>query len=855
MFSNILSTYKYLLLTSIVMIGLSACTDDILIDDNPQTWVEGDTPYVMKLCVSTSNSPFTRSTRDDSNDATGGTSGSQFDKGLEYEYAIGTEGNFAIIFDVNGRYISCADLYSVNQVENATPSVEEGVVFTTRFYGYTDRKPGQILVVVNATNELKKKIKNFPGWNVSEVMQQIYEKKGRYKDPDDPDGKLGFGELNPDASKDGKQVRYFTMTNASYIENGEVHCAEPITEDNFKTGTNNAEADMQAAADLTPVTVYLERMVAKTQMISILFEHNLYIPPSAQPLDVYKYDPESKTSTYHEYKWGMQIVGWGMNGLETQSHVFKNLDTEGDWLTHSSFNSPYYKRSYWSHDPHYLDEEGGAFYPWQHDDAKDQFDEDVQHFYTHFRSYDNTSVNYALRYYPFEKFCPDIDLSNTEEGYFPGKENYKYTLTYDPVYTPENTFAPGLIVDRSRGSRAYELAGTHALVCARLLLPDEDGGDYKPYTRGNLYRNRVGVTYDDELSMLVDFINAVNYKLASNPQMYFKYYEWDSSKTSTVKQPNINDYKGRTIRATMEGEYALYCYFPSVNNSSSGSWWGDFWGGLFPGLSNNQGLIIELTPAVIQYLLTNENNKDKYKLYREADAVNGDGKVIPWICEKQSDGTYKPLKLMVLKKNNDAKNKTKDFLGYDSNTDTEYMSGDPDATGWNWNTTQLKQYLSENRVLKFQKYNKSTKEWDDYQEYTSAYYERQERDDNDIQSLFFEIWGVAECFNYGLMYYDIPIYAQDPLAPQYNYIAVDNQVSLDTDINQEFANDIKLRYYYGLVRDNCYQFTLHSISDIGVPVSDPRKPIIPNYNNKKDQVKFEMEIIGMHTEDQTVVIK
>lgn len=825
--------------------GMSSCADDMIIEDKPQTWVQGDTPYYIKIRVATSNSPFTRAENNEEPDGAGISNSGDFEKGTEIENAIGTQGNFAIIFDENSRYISCADLYSINKEDDDKATVTEGVVYTSRFYGYADRKPAKILVVVNATNDLKNKITDFPGWTVSEVMKQISEMSGRYKDANDPDGRLGFGEINITASTENKKVRYFTMTNATYLDSdGKVHCEEAIKEENFAVGSDSEENDLKAAADLKPVTVYIERMVAKTQMTEIKFDHNYYIPTSAQPLDVCIYEPDGKTYNYYKYKWGIQIVGWGMNGLETQNHVFKNIDTTGEWLTHSAFNSVGDKRCYWSHDPHYLDEEGGAVYPWQNDNARDQYDEELQKYYNQFRSYDNKDFNFALRYYPFEKFCSDFDKNAQISGYF--SSSYQYTLSNEPVYTPENTFKPGLIVDRSRGSRAYELAGTHAIVAARLLLPDKDSEEIKPYTRGNLYRNRVGVTYDDEFSLLVDFINAVNYKLASNPQMYFKYYDWDDNATSSIKKTNdIKNYRGRTIRAAMEGEYALYCYFPNIN-SNGGNTGG--WSDLFPDLNTSDGVVAELTPAVIQKLLSDQNNNGRYKLYRDADAVNGDGKVIPWICEKQSDDSYKPLKLMVLKKN---KNYREDFIHYNEETDTEYMDVNPRNS--NYNEVTLKKYfLDSGRLLTFQKFNNG--KWEDYEEFKTKDATNQERDDNDIQSLFFEIWGVAECFHYGLMYYVIPIYVQDPGSPLTNYIAVDTEVSLESGINPDFRDDIKLKYYYGLVRDNNYQFTIHSISDIGVPVSDPFKPIVPNYNDKKDQVKFEMEIIGMHTEGQTVTI-
>ncbi|MCH5240475.1 MAG: fimbria major subunit [Muribaculaceae bacterium] len=809
---SIYKLFKSLILTLLLTCGLFSCVDDSLVKDSP-TIKEGDTPYIMKIRLTTGNGSFTRATESEG-------SNSEFEDGADYEYAIGEEGNFCIIFDAAGQYISCADLYSVNESKKNKVYQNSSAVYTTRFYGYADRPPGQILVVVNATHTLKEKIKNFPGWNVDEAMKLIDEKAGRYVDSgdsDDPDGRLGFGEKNVEASDSlGRVIKYFTMTNATYLDtSNKIHCAETITRSNYAIGSDDPEADMEAAAKLEPVTIFLERMVAKMLFTNISFATDNYIPPSAQPLDVCIYESDGITYHYEEYKWGIQLLGWGMNGLETQNYLFKNIDTEGDWLNHS-FNAPSQNRCYWSHDPHYAKGDLGAVYPWQHDDARDQYDEENNQYYSHFQFFEDTSEKFALTYYPFKKFCNAYDEKYKESGYFP--DNYYYQLTTEPVYTPENTFQPGMTVDRSRGTRAYELAGTHVIVAARLLFPD-DTGNFKPFTGGNIYRNRVGVSYKDEYSMLVDFIHAVNYKLESNPQMYYKYYDWDASKTSASKKDSLNNYRGVTMRAAMEGKYSLYAYFPNI-------------------LKSDGGTLLELTPKVIEWLLSDEN-QTQYKLTREADAINSDGKVIPWISEKDGD-EYVPLKIMVLKKTQDWEdNRYKGFVKYNAEFDTEYMIGNPNVTN-----SDLETYLR-TRMLTIQK-NIGNNKW---KEYDTA-----ERDDNDIQSLFYEIWGAAECFHYGMMYYAVPIYAQDPNSPLTNYIAVDYSAVFDPSANQAFKDDITLKYYYGVVRDNWYQFTLHSITDIGVPVSDPSKPIIPNYNDKKDQVKFEMEIIGMHTEDQTVVI-
>ena len=1018
--------YKYLF-WFIVFGFITSCVDEKITVDEPKLPQIGDTPYIVKLRLKIINSNFTTSTRADEASQIDGNS--EFVNGSDYEYAIGESGNFAIFFDKDEKYISCADLYSVNQTET-TPGMD--ATYTCRFYGFADREPALVLVVVNAPENIKKQIIDFPGWTLDEVRNQIwtcegslnfdsngnliYNTDGSVKYTNDPYGRLGFGEINVAASQmtkesgNSKDLRYFTMTNSTYVENGKVHCAETIT-GHFNIGTDDADADFLTAEELNPVTIYLERMVSKFSLEEIQFDYNHFIPTTAQALDVCKYNPDG-SFIYEKYNWGIQILGWGINGFETENYLFKNVNPSGDWLSHSNegWNDAYNKRCYWSIDPHYNKGDRGAIYPWQFDNARDHYDKDSR-YYPNFRSYDSGDIS-ALTYYPFTKFCPGFNANAT--GYF--DTNYIYSLSSEPLYSPENTFIPGLTVDRSRGSRAYELAGTHVIFCARLLLPDENGTDYQPFTQGNLYKNRVGVSYIDEYSLFMDFMNAVNYKLTSQRYLYYKYYDWDSNDISIYKQ----DYRGQTIRARSEGDYALYCYFPyksenqTINNLIKE---------VFGNNANlSDGVIIELTHDLIKLLY---EDKDHYQLYKDADAINADGKVIPWIMYRDNTSSaFEPLKLMILERQPGDVSEYNFIENYNygnsSNTGAEFILGNPDDktnnaqvgpylsgtqgnkvglstwgtsvafkkfqvtdsqggasfgddftnnntlnTKWNQeNTTttgkgewtvsggqlQQKSTQMEGHILTFNQpfsrsytievdatatsgregflivfnyadeknycwwnvggwgnshhalehvknndkkiydykegrlqYNKSYhvmvkvnganvkcyldntlihdvtlplgrelqyEAWDLSPEASDSY----TGDANDVQSIFYENWGMADCFHYGLMYYAEPIYAQDTSTQNLHALDPEAKSRIESNANEDFKDLEKLQYYYGVIRNNWYKFTLHSINDIGIPVLDPTKPIVPNYDNKLNQNKVEMEILRWHMEDITVEI-
>lgn len=814
---------KYIPFLTLLLLPFTSCVDDTLIDNPENEWQQGDTPYYIKLKLNVQSSSFS--------DPNNTRIGLGFDDGTHDEHAISPEaGNFALFFDEDDKYISFADLYSINESgahEDETidyPQTES--TYSCRFYGFAESKPAKVLVIVNAPKRIYDKITDFPGWNLIEVRKLIWEEKGKLdmenyrrlgvaKYTDDPYERLGFFE-------DQNKTKFFTMSNAVYVErkNGDyqIHDAELIPDDNENKG-KYITTDESKIKDLKPITVYLERMVSKVNL-ELSFEATGYNPITAQPLDVCHYaDGEFY---YTEAPWAVEILGWGMNGLETQNYLFKNIsiykDAEegstgsrlADWMTHDGWNSQYDRRCFWSEDPHYIkDTSKKVIYPWQFDFAFDKYDSEHKDWYDYFQSYDNQveGQSFALTYYPFSKFCPHVDKNGELDA------AYKYDGDAKTEYIPENTFIPGMQVDRSRGTRAYELAASHVILCARLLLQNQDGDQIVfEAPNSNIYRNRVGVSYIDEVSMFEDFMNAVNFKLSSSKYMYYKYYEWDHTKTSSVKARNINNYLGYTMRAMVEGEYALYCFFPHISLSQS---------------QNGPGVTMELNYQVLQML---RNDKEHYKLTRDADAVNADGKVIPWIMYRESvNDDWGPLDILILeKKPEDAD--IYNFVHIDPNTKGEYFSGNPLYGGTCYDYVK-------GRKLEFQK---NSGGWTDYED--------GERDDNDIQSLFFEIWGVADCFTNGLMYYAVPIYALDSTGLP----ASTDEKQLDVP-NSDF-NDPSFYYYYGVIRNNWYKLNIHSIKDVGTPVSNPFKPIVPNYTNKRSQLKVEMQIIPMHMEEIRVPI-
>lgn len=873
---------------------LVSCVDDGIINKGQEP-VQGDTPYFVKLRLKTSDNAFTRAEGEEgpwSDPAPG----SGFVDGIHDEHAISKGGNFAIFFDGDDKYIATADLYAVNETTGETDKNTEGAnpetYYLARFYGFADRQPEKVLVVVNAADDIKERLTDFPGWTLKEVMAQEWQRNGGYggynggEDWDELHGTVNINSTSADPlwhlgfRQEGGKT-YFAMTNATYLkkiqneENEEfyvLHCAEDIKkyDPDDEEPEGNLTTDEGDIDKLTPVTVTLERMVSK-YTFNIQNTTGQYLPYNADALDVCSYIRDQNDNNvgkfqYTQYKWAVQILGWGVNGYERSNYLFKNVNPDAEYFEEEKdwgWNSTYNKRCYWSEDPHYTKEE--AHYPWQFRDAKDKNNDGKNDAgISFFRNYKDPTNGepFSLTYYPFTKFVRNVDEDGVlyaDEERTKGKEifdddgNFKNDYTYhhnDSIfYSPENTYEPGIVVDRTRASRAYELAGTHILLACQLRI-DLDGNNEYNHTPENIYRNRVGVSYINELDMFEDFMNAVNFKLTSQKYLYYNYTPWEQ----VENERTVN--AGQVMRAVVGGNYALYYHYEDMGDTDG----------------NGNPIAIDEYRELTYNNLLNIHNWDKEKgdffMTVEAEALNGDGKVMPWICyKKKGEDKIRELELLILSKDNpDALPGKYPTPGttYDPNNSAigEVIS----LTGLQGNAlTAVENYIN-NRRINFQQSDpsyeaKDKSETDGWRPlgYKTVNGKRiYERNSNDLKSVFFEIWGVADHFNHGLMYYAVPIEAlTKDKQPAITGNTDNPDLHFNTDVPEPSPGDNNYKKfwgYHGVVRNNWYNFTLRTINDIGIPVSDPTQPIVPNYHKKLDQVKVEMEILQWHVEDIDVPV-
>ena len=144
--------------------------------------------------------------------------------------------------------------------------------------------------------------------------------------------------------------------------------------------------------------------------------------------------------TVEEKDWEINIVGWGINGLENESYLFKKLNPSGDYVGMNPnwfYSSLYPYRTMWSEDPNY----STGNYPDQYRRAEDIAG--VKHY---------ASMTPTLSYYSYK------DLAR------------KYTRQY----TAENTFNMNVLGDNPYATGSYLRIGSHLIIDAQMLIKDLD---------------------------------------------------------------------------------------------------------------------------------------------------------------------------------------------------------------------------------------------------------------------------------------------------------------------------------------------------------------------------------------------
>lgn len=443
-----------------------------------------------------------------------------FENGSHNEHQVNEHAMYAIFFDANDNLVNIVDVLTKHydkddenkDIEHVVPDKVEGRYYATYKVKRNKIKPASVVVVINVSSDVKKKIDNLYAKNapLSEVMNIIWE------DKNDP-RKIGH---------DGN-YQYFTMSNSVYA-NGQGKLVGAV-----KLNSNPEEGHFVPEEDLvdknvepysswtgTPfesriLVIPVERMVAKFSFgvntkADDYDEENMIFTPDNNSLMVFDDIDDDGNFTYKNYNYKVKLIGWGVNALETESYLIKSLAENTKYFDNWTDTEKW--RSYWAHDPHYR---YSGEYPRQFRKALDNpslsfYQKDI-----HLKEGKETNVLHNYSY---------NDLSNSFDGVLYSPEN-TYDIVYDyPVW-----------LGRYSGDLHFHV-GTHIILSAELLTNFE-GNEYKS---GHVFHDRNGIWYKNEEDLFKAMIQILHNEFKSQAELHFYYKDWGHDKIKYLK-PREND--------------------------------------------------------------------------------------------------------------------------------------------------------------------------------------------------------------------------------------------------------------------------------------------------------------------------
>lgn len=623
---------------------LASCADDAFRNeerhyDNPE-----DDPDLVCLPI---NVMFdvSASTRDDGEDSDSerAMTGPEFEDGTDKEHKLDfdTENEcFAIFFDKNENVKYMRQLYLSDQlgkggkVDGAYPEYTVSVVayvpkkdIMEGTEGYDENSKLSYLLVVlnggkiynkihdeiyNSDNSVKnKKIKDI--LNLKWQNAACYEGDYLNSDAEDSDGRIGF-------NKD----ELYTMTNSAYFKDGKLMTATPITgpaynkiKDYLPDESNLAEGETPTPKEPT-ATVYVERMVSKFISPSfdteVIGSDRVFRPDqNAVPIVVYGWEGETLVSA--QKNWRIHLLGWAINGDESESYIFKNIgETFKEDFAWAGWNSEARFRSYWSQDPHYTSQavkNEEDFYPWQFRKAADRSDIiSIQ-----------AGLSQATPRKPSLRYNSFNDILNNW--------NWRSVL-----HIHENTFDPNgdwYLTDDNNSNKSYldsrapVLAGPHLLIAGELYL-EKPGGRYIGQfdTVANIYSDRVRRYYRTEVDWVKMFVREFNRSLETQEKMSFPVYDWDENTSGKANHTYVTTPSGLCRLFLRQKDDENFKNFDPTVTTIEGREI------LLNGKQDTRDVGYKFTPVTFT-MIDNLAKEHGVTISDVASVRTGDGRLIPWV--------------------------------------------------------------------------------------------------------------------------------------------------------------------------------------------------------------------------------
>lgn len=481
--------------------AFTACKDDSYIEPQ-QAEIGGETGFLAFTIKSADTGGMTRATGDawlddDNKDYAEGEDDIQKIYANEDAIVENLQSNRAFFFK-DGTYHS-SSLLNLEQVTGSDASHEGDSnhtnaypekVYSTMVKRTSDRGeanwPNQVLIVLNGRpsklNNLILKAQSDASFNLDGFLAYI-------NDDYQPGVDKSEGETLGLYYNDTDKMYYFTMSNSVFYD----AAGQPINATSFDPDVNMKPTSAKAAE--SPITVYVERVVAKVEVGFAGYDGHsgdpVYFSDSTEPLGfIYSFNSEFERDSH----WGNEkkpielkalISNWSINGVEYETYLFKNVEENDAWYTTNPFqgwNDNNHHRSYWAKDPHY--EWGtGLEYPTQYRFGGSRPYE-TGGFLGDWAYGSETKEEENDVFKPGYHWALDYKAYNAIEN----RRKHKYCL--------ENTFDPGA------GTYSQMIMGTHIIVKSRLLTSDE-ATKAKEINVGSVTGKELTAKVEEELDKVV----------------------------------------------------------------------------------------------------------------------------------------------------------------------------------------------------------------------------------------------------------------------------------------------------------------------------------------------------------------
>ena len=333
-----------------LLIGMLACTalvgctsDDVIDNPNENPVLNGDKGYLKVRLINTSG---TASRADNA-----------FEVGTADENAVSKVDFF--FYKSDGSFFGTADETELSWT-NSTGNVEKVAEAVVVLKGLTNKEaPNSVLVLINASDNLKGKLNNQPLSNAAAVVEDAAQNGEQFL--------MTNSTFVPETTGEGDAQKAVNVL--STVETTTTHAATVITEEDFVLENSD-----EALEDANTVNIYVERRAAKVRVdISSTATGITNLADGTKAFSLGEFpvkqsiDDLTSTSKMQLYA---KVQGWHLNATTKNTNLIKKIDTSWtfeDVTTTNNidesfdWNDAANYRSYWGKSTNY--DSSNAVYP------------------------------------------------------------------------------------------------------------------------------------------------------------------------------------------------------------------------------------------------------------------------------------------------------------------------------------------------------------------------------------------------------------------------------------------------------------------------------------------------------------